>query len=38
MKAFMDDFNSRGLIPASLLRWEITGKTSPELARMLASP
>jgi hypothetical protein len=38
MKAFMDDFNSRGLIPASLLRWEMTGKKSPELARMLQSP
>jgi len=38
MKAFMDDFNSRGLVPASLLRWEMTRKTSPELARMLESP
>jgi Bacterial protein of unknown function (DUF885) len=38
MKTFMDDFNSRGLIPASLLRWEMTGKKSPEIARMLASP
>ncbi|MGE5275605.1 MAG: DUF885 family protein [Acidobacteriota bacterium] len=35
MKAFMDDFNSRGLIPASLLRWEMTGRKSPELERML---
>jgi hypothetical protein len=35
MKAFMDDFNSRGLIPASLLRWEMTGKESPELEKML---
>ncbi len=38
MQAFMDDFNSRGLIPASLLRWEMTGRKSPELARMLAFP
>jgi hypothetical protein len=35
MKAFMDDFNSRGLIPASLLRWEMTGQKSPELEKML---
>ena len=35
MKAFMDDFNSRGLIPATLIRWEMTGKKSPELERML---
>jgi len=35
MKAFMDDFNGRGLIPASLLRWEMTGKKSPELEEML---
>lgn len=35
MKAFMDDFNGRGLIPASLLRWEMTGQKSPELDRML---
>jgi len=35
MKAFMDDFNSRGLIPASLIRWEMTGKKSPELEKML---
>jgi hypothetical protein len=37
MKAFMDDFNARGLIPASLLRWEMTGKKPPEIARMLES-
>jgi hypothetical protein len=35
MKAFMDDFNSRGFVPASLLRWEMTGKKSPELETML---
>jgi len=35
MKAFMDDFNARGLIPASLLRWEMTGKKFPELEEML---
>ena len=35
MKSFMDEFNAAGLIPASLLRWELTGKKSPELKRML---
>ena len=35
MKAFMDDFNAAGLIPASLLRWELTGRKSAELQRML---
>lgn len=37
MKQFMDDFNAAGLIPASLLRWEITGRKSAELERMLES-
>jgi hypothetical protein len=35
MKQFMDDFNAAGLIPASLLRWEMTGQKSEELKRML---
>ena len=35
MTRFMDDFNAAGLIPASLLRWELTGKRSAEIARML---
>jgi hypothetical protein len=35
MKQFMDDFNAAGLIPASLLRWELTGKKSDELKWML---
>ena len=35
MKQFMDDFNAAGLIPASLIRWEMTGRKSPELERML---
>ncbi|HEY3205076.1 MAG TPA: DUF885 family protein [Thermoanaerobaculia bacterium] len=35
VKQFMDDFNAAGLIPASLLRWEMTGRKSPELERML---
>jgi uncharacterized protein (DUF885 family) len=36
MKDFMDDFNAKGLIPASLIRWEITGTKPPEIERMLA--
>jgi len=35
MKPFIDEFNATGLIPASLLRWELTGKKSDELVRML---
>ncbi|MGE5413776.1 MAG: DUF885 family protein [Syntrophomonadaceae bacterium] len=35
MKAFMDDFNAVGLVPASLVRWEMTGRQSEELKKML---
>ncbi len=35
MKGFMDGFNAVGLIPASLVRWEMTGKQSDELKKML---
>jgi len=35
MQDFMDTFNGVGLIPASLVRWEMTGKKSPELETML---
>ena len=35
LKAFMDDFNSRGQIPAALLRWEMTGERTADLERML---
>jgi len=35
MKEFMDTFNGVGLIPASLVRWEMTGKKSPGLEKML---
>ena len=38
MKRFMEDFDAAGLVPASLLRWELTGVKSPELERMLARP
>jgi hypothetical protein len=35
MARFMEDFNAAGLIPASLLRWELTGRQSEELKRLL---
>ncbi len=35
MREFMDTFNALGLVPASLVRWEMTGRKSPELERML---
>jgi uncharacterized protein (DUF885 family) len=38
MKQFMDEFNSAGLIPTSLLRWELTGEKPPEVALMLSQP
>ena len=37
-KRFMDDFNAAGLVPASLLRWELTGSKPPEVAKMLDAP
>jgi uncharacterized protein (DUF885 family) len=35
MKRFMDDFDAAGLIPVSLLRWELTQKLPADVARML---
>jgi hypothetical protein len=35
MKRFMDEFNAAGLIPASLLRWELTGQLPDDIAQML---
>ena len=37
MKQFMDSFNAAGLVPASLLRWELTGEQPEDVKRMLAS-
>ena len=37
MKQFMDSFNAAGLVPASLLRWELTGQLPEDVRRMLAS-
>src|SRR5436190_3134519 len=36
MKRFMDDFDAAGLVPAALLRWELTGQLPPDVARMLS--
>jgi hypothetical protein len=36
MKRFMDEFNAAGLIPAALIRWELTGWMSEGTQRMLA--
>jgi uncharacterized protein (DUF885 family) len=38
LKRYMDEFNAAGLIPASLLRWELTGKMPGDVRRMLAEP
>jgi uncharacterized protein (DUF885 family) len=35
MKQFMDEFMAAGLIPASLLRWELTGQLPHDVSRML---
>jgi len=37
-RRFMDDFNAAGLVPASLLRWELTGRLPDEVRRMLSPP
>jgi len=37
MKQFMDSFNAAGLVPASLLRWELAGQMPDDVKRMLAS-
>jgi uncharacterized protein (DUF885 family) len=35
MTQFMDEFDAAGLIPVSLLRWELTGTLAEDVARML---
>ena len=35
MKRFMEDLNAAGLIPAALIRWELTGRQSDDLKRIL---
>jgi len=36
MKQFMDDFNRAGLVPVSLLPWELTGPLPADVAQMIA--
>ncbi len=36
LHAFMDAFDAAGLIPASLLRWELTGELPEDVRAMLA--
>jgi hypothetical protein len=38
MKRFMDEFDAAGLVPAALLRWELTGKMPEDVRRMLEFP
>lgn len=37
MREFMDAFDAAGLIPMTLLRWEMTGKLDDDVKRMLRS-
>jgi uncharacterized protein (DUF885 family) len=35
LKGFMDEFNAAGQVPASLLRWELTGRLPDDVKRLL---
>jgi len=35
MKRFLDEFNTAGLVPISLLRWELTGQMPDDVKRMV---
>jgi hypothetical protein len=35
MRRFMDEFNAAGLVPISLIRWELTGEMPDDVKRML---
>jgi len=35
LKRFMEEFDAAGLVPAALVRWQLTGRMSDELKRML---
>ena len=37
-KRFMDEFDAAGLIPISLIRWELTGQIPDDLRSVLANP
>jgi hypothetical protein len=36
MSGFMDELNAAGLVPISLLRWELTGEMAEDVERMLS--
>jgi Bacterial protein of unknown function (DUF885) len=36
LKRFMDEFDAAGLVPAALLRWELTGRVPEDVRRMLS--
>jgi hypothetical protein len=36
LKGFMDELNAAGLVPAALLRWELTGELPDDVAGMLS--
>src|SRR6266536_4607158 len=35
LKRFMEEFDAAGLVPAALVRWELTGRMSADVRRML---
>jgi hypothetical protein len=35
MKRFMEEFEAAGLVPAALIRWELTGRMADDVERML---
>ena len=37
MRQYMDAFDAVGLVPASLVQWELTGELAPEVRRMLSA-
>jgi uncharacterized protein (DUF885 family) len=37
MKRFMDEFDAAGLIPISLIRWDLVGEVGPDLENVLAA-
>jgi len=38
LKAFMDAYNAAGLVPSSLLRWQLTGEMPEDVKEMLSAP
>lgn len=38
LRAFMDEFDAAGLIPVSLLRWQLMGEMDADLRRVLSGP